>query len=136
MQDNNAEILIENKQISEDGNETFSVSAPCKFMKKDNVYYILYKHEGVTSKIKTDGEEVIVTRMGEFSNEMVYKEGKTTKFLYKMPYGTMDMKLKTFKVLVNLSDDGGIIELSYRLLFSGTKNDNSMKITIKRGDTK
>lgn len=132
MQDNNAKIFIKNKQITEDGEDVLTVNVPCKFMVRDNSVYILYKDEGISSKIKTDGESVTVTRMGEFSNEMVYKEGKKTGFLYKMPYGTLDMELKTNEVFVDLSENGCEIKLSYELFFSGTGSKNSMEITVKK----
>ena len=132
MQENNAEILIKNKQKTEDGEDIIAVNVPCKFMMKENTAYILYKDEGVSSKIKTDGKSVTVTRMGEFSNEMVYKAGIKTSFLYKMPYGKLYMELKTNEVFVDLSENGGRIKLSYELLFSGTGSKNSMEITVKK----
>ena len=132
MQENNAKILIKNKQKTEDGEEVLTVNVPCKFMIRGNTAYILYKDEGISSKIKTDGKSVTVTRMGEFSNEMVYKEGKKTSFLYKMPYGKLDMELKTNELFVDLSENGGRIKLSYELLFSGTGSKNSMEITVKK----
>ena len=132
MQENNAKILIKNRQKTEDGDEVLTVDVPCRFMFKGDTAYILYKDEGVSSKIKTDGGTVTVTRMGEFSNEMVYQKGKKTSFLYKMPYGTLDMELKTNEVFVDLSENGGTIKLSYELLFSGTGSKNSMEITVKK----
>ena len=131
MSEFNAQIMIKNYQCSEDGDEVFDVSEPCKFLFKRNTAYILYKSDGVTSKIKTEGKTVTVTRMGEFSSEMVYREGETTSFLYKMPYGSLDMSLKTKKADVKISDNGGEIFLEYSLLFSGTETKNSMKIEIK-----
>lgn len=132
MQENNAEIFIKNKQITEDGEDVLTVNVPCRFMMRENTAYILYKEDGVSSKIKTDGKSVTVTRMGEFSNEMVYKEGEKTSFLYKMLYGTLDMELNTSEVFVDLAEDRVEIKLSYELLFSGTGSKNSMEITVKK----
>ncbi len=131
MSEFNAQIMIKNHQCSEDGDEFFDIKEPCKFLCKGNTAYILYKSDGVTSKIKTEGKTVTVTRMGEFSSEMVYREGETTSFLYKMPYGSLDMSLKTKKAEVKISDNGGEIFLDYSLLFSGTETKNSMRIEIK-----
>ena len=132
MSENNAKIIIENSQSSEEGNEVFSVEEPCKFMVKGENVYILYKNDGVTSKIKIEGKTVTVTRMGEFSSEMIYREGETTSFLYKMPYGTLDMELKTEKAEVNVSEAGGEIVLNYTLSFSGMETKNGMKIKIEK----
>lgn len=130
MQEYNAKIIIENKQKSEDGDEVFTQKLPCRFMYKGKKAYILYKSEGVTSKIRVEDNIVTVTRMGEFSNEMVYNEGDKRPFLYKMPYGEIEMELITERVFINLDENGGEIELRYTLLFSGTENRNNMKITI------
>ncbi len=132
MAEHNAEIFIKNKQKNEDGEDVLEYSAPCKFMIRNNSFYILYKDEGVSSKIKADGESVTVTKMGEFSSEMVYKTGEKTKFLYKMPYGSLDMELKTTEAFADLSENGGKIKLSYELAFSGTKSENCMEITVKK----
>lgn len=130
MQEYNAKIKIENKQKSEDGDEVFTQNLPCRFMYKGKKAYILYKAEGVTSKIRVENGIVTVTRMGEFSNEMVYHEGDNKPFIYKMPYGEIEMELVTERVFINLDENGGEIELQYKLLFSGTENRNNMRITI------
>ena len=132
MSDTNAAIVIENKQISEDGTESFNEKYDCKYRVSQNKAYVLYKNEGVTTKIKIENNTVTVTRMGEFSSEMVYKEGEKNSFLYKMPYGSMEMELKTQYVKTKISETGAEIYLEYELLFSGTQNKNSMKISVKK----
>lgn len=130
MQEYNAKIKIENRQKSEDGDEIITQNLPCRFMYKGGKAYILYKAEGVSSKIRVEGNRVTVTRMGEFSNEMVYITGERRPFLYKMPYGEIEMELATNSVFVDLDENGGEIRLSYKLLFSGTENRNDLRITI------
>lgn len=132
MSDTNAGIVIENKQISEDGTESFNEKYDCKYRVAGNKAYVLYKNEGVTTKIKIEDNTVTVTRMGEFSSEMVYKEGEKNSFLYKMPYGSMEMELDTHCVKTDFSEEKAEIYLEYELLFSGTRNKNSMKISIKK----
>lgn len=132
MSDTNAGIVIENKQISEDGTESFNEKYDCKYRVVGNKAYVLYKNEGVTTKIKIEDNTVTVTRMGEFSSEMVYKEGEKNSFLYKMPYGSMEMELDTHCVKTDFSEEKAEIYLEYELLFSGTRNKNSMKISIKK----
>ena len=132
MSDTNAGIVIENKQISEDGTESFNEKYYCKYTLMGNKAYVLYKNEGVTTKIKIEDNTVTVTRMGEFSSEMVYKEGEKNSFLYKMPYGSMEMELNTHCVKADFSEETADIYLEYELLFSGTRNKNSMKISIKK----
>ena len=69
--------------------------------------------------------------MGEFSSEMVYKQGEKTSFLYKMPYGSMTMELKSNCVNIDYNQSGAEVFLEYELLFSGTQTKNSMKILVK-----
>lgn len=131
MDDANSIIIIENKQISEDGTENFKEKYDCKYRFSDKKAYVLYKNEGVATKIKIEANTVTVTRMGEFSSEMVYKQGEKTSFLYKMPYGSMTMELKSNCVNIDYNQSGAEVFLEYELLFSGTQTKNSMKILVK-----
>ena len=131
MDDFNARVIIENKQESEDGNEVFKEEYNCKYKVMGKKAYILYENEGVTTKIKAETDTVTVTRMGEFSSEMVYRQGEKTSFLYRMPYGSMEMSLDAQSVRTDFSLKRAEIFLEYKLLFSGTQNKNSMRILVE-----
>lgn len=135
MKEYNAEIKIESHQENEEGTESFSQSLPCKFMYKGRKAYILYRSEGITSKIHAECGKVIITRMGEFSSEMIYGNGEEQAFFYRTPYGEIEMKLLTESVFVELDDSGGKIELKYKLLFSGNENKNRVVIFVRRENT-
>lgn len=132
MKEYNAEIKIDSHQENEEGAESFSQSLPCRFMYKGRKAYILYKSEGITAKIHAEDDKVIITRMGEFSNEMIYKNGEEQTFFYKTPYGEIEMKLLTESVFVKLDDNGGKIELKYKLFFSGNENKNRVVIFVRK----
>lgn len=130
------EIIITNIQKSGSEKQEFTQKASCRYMEKGGVYYILYSETeeslagDVKTKIKAEKNTVTITRTGGYINEMVYKENSENTFLYKMPYGAIEMTLKTHTVKINLDESGGSIELSYTLSYSGEKNQNSIIIQI------
>ncbi len=130
------EITITNIQKAGHENQEFTQKSSCRYMEKGGIYYVLYNETeeslagDVKTKIKVQDDTVTITRTGGYINEMVYKENSENTFLYKMPYGTIEMTLKTHSVKTNLNENGGCIELCYTLSYSGEKTENSIIIQI------
>ena len=81
--------------------------------------------------IKVHDDEMTVTRKGEINSKMFYKSGKTSEFLYQVPYGTIPLVLNTKTVEHKLNDDGGIVELDYSLIIQQEEQYHRMSIEVK-----
>ena len=116
--------VIEEKSIG-----TFSI--------RDNKAYIMYKSgEGgdeTTSVVTASEDGVKIKRKGAVNSDMLYVEGRKTSFIYRIPYGTMDMEIYTELIENSLSDDGGELHLVYDLSVQGAVIKNDMKIKVSRG---
>ena len=65
--------------------------------------------------IQVDGEQVTLMRVGEFTSQMVFQEGRRHLSMYNTPYGAMAIGVNTRHLLAELNDQGGDIEIDYSI---------------------
>ena len=133
----NATIYLINEQHSGDLSDKIEFTSSGNFYEKEGRFYITYKeHRSMgmgDSRVfmKIEPGCVTMRRMGEFQTVMVYKEGKTTEFIYNMPFGRLSMKIKTEKISDGLSADGGELRLSYELFSGGESTLNDIYLRVR-----
>ncbi len=71
--------------------------------------------EGTLTTIQVDGEQVTLMRVGEFTSQMVFQEGRRHLSMYNTPYGAMAIGVNTRHLLAELNDQGGDIEIDYSI---------------------
>ena len=81
--------------------------------------------------LKIEKDKITMRRMGEVNTMMSYELGRITEFLYRMPFGEMNIKIKTEKILNNLTEAGGKLDFSYVLLMNGGEIYNDMSVSIQ-----
>ncbi len=136
MEKNNATITIINRSdaFGDDGMKLITVGG---YYEKENKKYILYDENeemgmaNCSVMIKVTSDEVVVSRRGAFNSKMIYQQGKTTEFMYYMPYGDMPVILHTKKIENNLYDNGGNLNLFYSVDMQGETFEHSMSIEVK-----
>lgn len=134
--DNDYRIIVRNKQTADGETNVIKELAYGSLREKNGKQYILYSLEDdgdtVTSLIKLDGDEVLIKRGGAVKTSMEYKAGEKRSFVYETPYGGIDMELETHRVLHDVAENGGEVELVYTLTVQGEKYFNDTKITITK----
>lgn len=136
------DVLISLKGFNGDLKELEFVTVG-NYYKKDKYYYITYKGtkmigmEGTTTTLKVDENKVALIRQGVINSQFIFEEGKENEALYKTQYGVFTVSIKASKVLVDISEKGGIIEMDYLINFADGKNSNNkLYMTIKEVDKK
>ena len=71
--------------------------------------------EGTLTTIQVDGGQVTLMRVGEFTSQMVFQEGRRHLSMYNTPYGAMAIGVNTRHLLAELNDQGGDIEIDYSI---------------------
>lgn len=131
---NEYRIIVKNKQTIDGRTETIEEIAYGNYYEKNGKQYILYKTENdddkTSSMIKVDKDTIQIKRSGSVNSLMVYKAGENRKFMYEIPYGTIEMELETEKIISMLEEKGGEIRLLYTLSVQGEKYFNDMVITV------
>lgn len=99
---------------------------------KNGKYYIIYTaiNDGTESRVivTADNNSVKIKRNG---SDMLYIPGRITPLIYRTPYGTIDMEIKTEKIQNELSSDRGKLSLVYALTMQGTDTYNDTEIIIE-----
>ena len=137
--DKEYKIVVRNTQTIDGEQNVIEETALGSYREKNGKQYITYRteetkeSESAASTLILDGDSLTIRRHGNTSSRMVYKAGHMYSFPYATPYGTIDMKLETDRLISYLSEHGGTIELAYTLTIQGEKYLNEMKITVVKG---
>lgn len=107
------------------------------FYRKNGAYYVTYNEHIETGlrntrtflKISQNG--VTMRKMGEFRTVVSYEEGKITEFDYETPFGKLNMKIKTTKIVDKLSQNGGTLKIFYTLLAGVEDVENEITLDVK-----
>ena len=132
-----AVISISNRQSSNDLSENTELISEGKFYKSGDKFFIFYSESDTEETsacsvmITVEKDKVTMSRKGEFSSKMVYKEGLTDSVSYHTPFGDMLMMLKTEKVVNELTELGGKLRLCYKLIINGEEMDNDLELSVK-----
>lgn len=136
------EVLINIKGIQRDDlGEESSVEhiANGRLFNKEGIFYIIYEDKmlseiaGTTTSLKVHPDKVILNRMGATGHRQVFEKNKLDESYYVTPEGKMLMGVIPRRVDVNLTDEGGSINLEYELEIGREKiSDNKLFISVRR----
>ncbi len=120
---NNVLISIKSKQsIDEDGIE---VITPGVFNKVEDGFVATYNEtklsgmEGTVTTLKILKDTLILIREGNTIANMKFQKGKEDISLYDTQYGTLEMRITTKDMSMNIGENGGNIMVNYELSLTG-----------------
>ena len=70
---------------------------------------------GTTTTFRVESGCITLTRVGPLNSQMVFREGVPHESLYQMAFGAMMISVCAQKVQVDLSEQGGTIDLVYSI---------------------
>ena len=71
--------------------------------------------DGTLTTFQIEPERVTLLRVGEYTSQMVFQEGRRHMSMYNTPYGAMTIGVNTRHLLAELDDQGGEIEIDYAI---------------------
>ncbi len=91
--------------------------------------------EGTLTTSQVEGEQVTLMRVGEVNSQMVFQEGRRHLSMYNTPYGAMAIGVNTRRLLAELNDQGGDIEIDYAIeIDHAIAGRNMFQIKVKEAD--
>jgi len=118
--------------------DEIEVVTPGVFYAADNAFYAEYAEteisgmEGTTTTMKIMPESFSLIRQGSTNTEMEFDKKEKSVSMYNTPFGTLEMKIETKKLDVDIDEDGGDIYIKYLLSIVGADVlDTTLKINIK-----
>lgn len=136
----NARITLVSKMRQADESDQINLDTVGGYYERDGKFYITYqehKDMGMGDSrvvLKIEPESITMRRMGDFGTVMVYKENEITEFIYRVPYGELNLKIKTHKIENELTKNGGKIRFCYDLFAGGDATNNDITITVETQD--
>ena len=113
-----------------------------KLSRAGSTYTITYEEsevtgmEGTVTTSLVEGEQVTMMRLGEFSAQMVFQEGRRHLSLYNTPYGSMTIGVHTNHLLVDLDEQGGVVEVDYAIeMDHAVAGRNVFRIVVKEAES-
>ena len=69
--------------------------------------------EGVTTTFRVEPDKIVLTRTGKLNSQMVFSQGIRHESLYQMDFGALMITVCARRILAQLQEDGGMIDLVY-----------------------
>ncbi len=88
---------------------------------RDGGYDICYEESdltglsGVMTLFRVESDRIILMRSGKLNSRMVFQEGVTHESLYQMEFGALMITVCATRILAQLDDNGGMIDLIYNI---------------------
>ena len=136
-------ISIKGMQQYEDTDpDTIELVTQGRLQREGESYTLSYQESEVTglgvgtlTTIQVDGGQVTLMRAGEVNAQMVFQEGRRHLSMYNTPYGAMAVGVNTRRLLADLNDHGGDIEIDYAVeVDHAIAGRNIFQIKVKEAD--
>ncbi len=76
---------------------------------------------GVTTTFMIEDGKLTLQRTGRLNSQMIFQEGVTHDSLYEMEFGALMLSVCARKIRVDLTLDGGVIDLIYSIEIEQTQ---------------
>ena len=136
----NKKVLISVKTIQNvDGHpEEVELITQGDFYKEGDTYFAVYDEseisgmKGTKTTLKIGCDNMSIIRKGTTTSNLFFQEGTNNVSLYNTPYGTLEVSVNPKKVMVDIDDNGGNVELEYKMETPGVEAiENQLKLNIK-----
>ncbi len=83
------------------------------------------------NKIVVSGDVVSISRLGEHSSTMVFRQGKTSDTYIETPYGNIPLSIYSQKVNFVRNDKSATLDLVYSFDLSGQLGNNELRLSVE-----
>lgn len=115
--------------------ERVEYSLPCRYRFLDTGAHISYKEAGDGDETETDisvnDGEITVARRGGVTSKIVFREGFAHSSLYSLGTYSFDMSVTTRGVRVALGENGGRLDILYKMTVGGAEKDVRFSVRIE-----
>lgn len=88
---------------------------------------------GTTTTFEVRKRSVVLTRSGTVNSQMIFEMGRQHTSLYETPFGELPVDIQTSRLLHNLTERGGLLEIRYSIAVANTVTGrNCFKIRVRR----
>ena len=89
--------------------------------------------EGTLTTFRIAPDRITLLREGTINSEMIFEEGQKHFSLYETPFGELSVDIQTSRLLHNLTERGGLMEIKYSIAVEHVVTGrNCFKIRVRR----
>ncbi len=136
---NNALITLIGKHTVDGEEDSFELTTTGKYKKQNGRYFVSYEgseitgYDNTTTTLKIKDDYVSMIRFGKKmgSSQMIFEENKQYTGIYRTPHGNMTVDVFTNEMSVDMTDDGGEVNLDYYVQLNScqpVRNNLTVKI--------
>ncbi|MBE6914300.1 MAG: DUF1934 domain-containing protein [Ruminococcaceae bacterium] len=93
--------------------------------------------DGTKTMYHISPEQVILSRCGAVNSQMIFRRGEKQKFRYQTNFGTLSLGLDTHRLLCELDEHGGSMEIEYDIDFEHAfLSRNKFNINVREKELK
>lgn len=129
--------VVTEQSFADGGSDRMELVSPGTLYEKAGSYFIVYDESELTgmpdtkTTVRLHRDGVNVLRTGKFPSNMMFEEGKQNLSSYGTEYGDMTVTVNTERIISDISEEGGLIELIYTLELDHRHiGRNHIKITV------
>ena len=129
--------VVTEQSLADGGSDRIELVSPGTLYEKAGSYFIVYDESELTgmpdtkTTVRLHRDGVNVLRTGKFPSNMMFEEGKQNLSSYGTEYGDMTVTVNTERIISDISEEGGLIELIYTLELDHRHiGRNHIKITV------
>jgi uncharacterized beta-barrel protein YwiB (DUF1934 family) len=118
--------------------ESIELITQGEYYRENNDFFAIYEEteisgmEGTKTTLKIQPDSLTIIRHGTTNTNLLFKKGLNHVSLYNTPYGTLEVTVRPSKVLIDVGDTGGKVELRYKMEAPGLEIiENELELNIK-----
>jgi uncharacterized beta-barrel protein YwiB (DUF1934 family) len=131
-------ISVKTLQFIDGQPESIELVTEGEYYKEGSNYFAVYNEteisgmDGTMTTLKIDEDSLTIIRKGTTNSNLVFKRHFNHISLYNTPYGTLEVTVRPSKVQINVDDNGGKVELKYKMEAPGLEVvENELELNIK-----
>jgi len=131
-------VKVVGSQLDAAGEEnSIKMMAEGRHYYRSGKHYILYddpdlgKEKGSSTLLKVAEDSITLLRRGEVTQEQYFAKHKESTSVYRTPYGSLDLSVRTKAIDIAYGSVSGNIDIVYAMSVNGTwQSDNKLHIEI------
>jgi len=142
MPENNVTVSILSVQSLPDGEEERLEQERPGYLRRTEKGWVLSYQEAPDSglgdtrtTLRLEEDRAALLRTGETASRLAFRAGEEDTSLYETPYGKLSMTVRTERLLVELDDHGGRVEIDYQMELGGAPAGSfRLRVTVREGE--
>lgn len=139
MPENNVTVsILSVRRLPDGGEERLEQEGPGYLRRTGEGWALTYQEDAdsglgdTRTTLRLEGERAVLLRTGEVSSRLAFRAGAEDTSLYETPYGALPMTVRTRRLVTELDERGGRVEIDYQMELGGAPaGEFRLRLTVR-----